>query len=57
MHQVDRAMARAGRGLEGDRYFDQRGTFSNAHGRGYDLTLIEAEVLDTLDLPSGSPRP
>ena len=57
MHQVDRAMARAGRGLEGDRYFDQQGTFSNAHGRGYDLTLIEAEVLDTLDLPSGRLTP
>jgi MOSC domain-containing protein YiiM len=50
---VDRAMARAGRGLEGDRYFDQRGTFSNAHGRGHDLTLIEAEVLDSLELPAG----
>jgi MOSC domain-containing protein YiiM len=53
MHRVDRAVARAGRGLEGDRYFDERGTFSNAHGRGYDLTLIEAEVLDRLELESG----
>lgn len=57
MHQVDRAVARAGRGLEGDRYFEARGTFSNAHGRGYDLTLIEAEVLDTLDLPAGHLTP
>jgi len=57
MHQVDRATARAGRGLEGDRYFNQRGTFSNAHGRGYDLTLIEAEVLDTLELPAGRLTP
>jgi hypothetical protein len=57
MHQVDRAVARAGRGLEGDRYFDERGTFSNAHGRGYDLTLIEAEVLDTLELPTGRLTP
>jgi MOSC domain-containing protein YiiM len=53
MHAVDRAAARAGRGLEGDRYFDERGTFSDAHGRGYDLTLIEAEVLDDLELPAG----
>jgi MOSC domain-containing protein YiiM len=53
MHRVDRASARAGRGLEGDRYFDERGTFSNAHGRGYDLTLIQAEVLDDLELPAG----
>ena len=57
MHQVDRAVARAGRGLEGDRYFDERGTFSNAHGRGYDLTLIEAEVLDSLDFPPGRLTP
>jgi MOSC domain-containing protein YiiM len=55
--QVDRAMARAGSGLEGDRYFDQRGTFSNAHGRGHDLTLIEAEVLDGLELPAGRLAP
>jgi MOSC domain-containing protein YiiM len=53
MVQVDRATARAGRGLEGDRYLDQRGTFSNAHGRGHDLTLIEAEVLDSVTLPAG----
>jgi hypothetical protein len=57
MHQVRRAVARAGRRLEGDRYFDQRGTFCNAHGRGYDLTLIEAEVLDSLDLPAGRLAP
>jgi len=57
MHQVDRAVARAGRGLEGDRYFDERGTFSNVYGRGYDLTLIEAEALDTLDLASGRLTP
>jgi hypothetical protein len=48
MTRVDRALARADRGLEGDRYSAERGTFSNAHGRGYDLTLIEAEVLDAL---------
>ena len=57
MVRVDEATARADRGLEGDRYFDQRGTFSNAHGRGYDLTLIEAEVLDGLELPKGRLAP
>ena len=57
MPRVDRAVARAGRGLAGDRYFNERGTFSNAHGRGYDLTLIEAEVLDSLELPSGRLTP
>jgi MOSC domain-containing protein YiiM len=54
MVRVERAVARAGRGLQGDRYFDHRGTFSNRHGRGHDLTLIEAEVLDALRLPTGS---
>jgi hypothetical protein len=47
---VEQARAVAGRGLEGDRYFDGRGTFSNEHARGHDLTLIEAEVLDDLGL-------
>ena len=57
MVKVQRATARAGRGLEGDRYFDGRGTFSNAHARGHDLTLIEAEVLDVLELPAGRLAP
>jgi hypothetical protein len=47
---TERAHAVAGRGLEGDRYWDGRGTFS-APGRGYQLTLVEAEVLDAVDLP------
>jgi MOSC domain-containing protein YiiM len=53
MARVDQAAARAGRGLEGDRYFDGHGTFSDAHDRGHDLTLIEAEALATLALPGG----
>src|SRR4051794_26440144 len=57
MARIEQAAAHAGRGLEGDRYFDQRGTFSNVHGRGYDLTLIEAEVLETLELPAGRLAP
>lgn len=50
MRRVERAEAVAGRGLAGDRYHDGRGTFS-APGRGYELTLVEADVLDSLDLP------
>ena len=57
MTRVDRAAARAGRGLEGDRYFEHRGTFSNAYGRGHDLTVIEAEALDGLELPAGKLAP
>ncbi len=48
--RVDRVEAVAGHGLAGDRYYHGRGTFSGP-GRGYELTLVEAEVLDSLDLP------
>ena len=48
--QVESVVAVAGRGLEGDRYATGRGTFSGP-GRGYELTLVEAEVLDELDVP------
>jgi hypothetical protein len=46
---VDAAVAIAGRGLEGDRYALGRGTFSGP-GRGYELTLVEAETLAELDI-------
>lgn len=45
--RVTEAEAVAGRGLVGDRYADNAGTFSGS-GRGYELTLIEAEALDAL---------
>lgn len=50
---VDSARALAGRGLAGDRYATGAGTFTPAdgNGRGYDLTLIQAEVLEELQLP------
>jgi len=47
---VETIDAVAGRGLVGDRYYERRGTFSGP-GRGYELTLVEAEVLDSIDLP------
>jgi Uncharacterized protein conserved in bacteria len=55
MQLVPGAQALAGRGLAGDRYAAKAGTFSSeaATARGYDLTLIEAEVLDELVLPGG----
>jgi hypothetical protein len=54
MRRVDRARCRAGRGLDGDRYAAKAGTFTPAGdtARGYDLTLIEAEVLDQLPPPA-----
>jgi hypothetical protein len=50
LSRVDEAEALAGRGLAGDRYAVGRGTFSGP-GRGYQLTLVEAEVLDEIQLP------
>lgn len=57
MTLVAEVVARAGRGLEGDRYFGGHGTFSNPHAQGNDLTLIEAEALEHLELPSGPLAP
>jgi hypothetical protein len=42
--RVSEARAIAGRGLDGDRYGLGEGTFSGT-GRGYQLTLVEAEAL------------
>jgi MOSC domain-containing protein YiiM len=55
MQQMTTARAIPGRGLDGDRYASRVGTFTPRSGRGsgYDLTLIEAEVLDELTLPDG----
>jgi hypothetical protein len=55
MRLIEHAEALAGRGLSGDRYAAKAGTFTPAGGKGsgYDLTLIEAEVLDELLLPGG----
>ena len=53
MSLVDEVLAHAGRGLEGDRYFHGAGTFSNPASNGHDLTLIEAEQLEAVTLPSG----
>jgi MOSC domain-containing protein YiiM len=56
MQQMTTARAIPGRGLDGDRYANRVGTFTPRSGRGvgYDLTLIEAEVLDELTLTDGN---
>jgi hypothetical protein len=48
MQAVSTAEAVEGRGLLGDRYERGAGTFSKPGGRGYDLTLVEAEALEEL---------
>ena len=45
---TDQVRAVAGRGLEGDRYFNKAGTFSNSPGAGREVTLIEAEAIDAV---------
>ncbi len=48
MKAVSAAEAIEGRGLLGDRYERQAGTFSSPKGAGYDPTLVEAEALEEL---------
>ena len=48
MRAVSTAEAVEGRGLLGDRYERRAGTFLSTGGRGYDLTLVEAEALEEL---------
>src|SRR5262245_32952620 len=48
MQSVRRVTAVAGRGLEGDRYFNRLGTYSKDPGSGRDLTLIESEAIEAL---------
>jgi MOSC domain-containing protein YiiM len=48
MQSVDQVKAVAGRGLEGDRYFNELGTYSNYPGTGRHVTLIEIEAVQAL---------
>ncbi len=56
MQSVPAANAIERRGLEGDRYAAGAGTFTPRSDRlrGYDITLIESEVLDRVTLEDGS---
>ncbi|HEY7063558.1 MAG TPA: MOSC domain-containing protein [Chloroflexota bacterium] len=62
MTAVEEARAVPGRGLEGDRYFAQAGTYSKRPGTGRALTLIEDEALEaifdegSIELPPGASR-
>ncbi|HEU5250864.1 MAG TPA: MOSC domain-containing protein [Thermoanaerobaculia bacterium] len=50
---VDTARAVPGRGLEGDRYFAKRGTYSRREGADREVTLIESEALEALERDYG----
>lgn len=56
MRSLQVATAIPDRGLEGDRYAAGAGTFTPRSDRlrGYDITLIESEVLDRLTLADGT---
>jgi MOSC domain-containing protein YiiM len=47
---VDSAPVVAGQGIEGDRYFLGKGSFSHWRGTGRALTLVEAEALEEVGL-------
>lgn len=59
---VEQIEAVAGKGLVGDRYHDQNGTFSKPMGPDREVTLIESEALAALErecqitLPPGQAR-
>ena len=46
MTSVQEVAAVAGRGLDGDRYFDRTGSFSSRPGTGRQVTLIESEAVE-----------
>ena len=62
MRRIPWANVVIGRGLEGDRYFDGRGSFSRMPGTGRAVTLIAAEAIEAIaaehhiDLSNGKHR-
>jgi MOSC domain-containing protein YiiM len=46
MTSVEEVEAVEGRGLDGDRYFDRTGTYSDRPGTGRQVTLIESEAVE-----------
>ena len=53
MRSVPHARAVPGRGLEGDRYFHQVGTYSNKPRPDSEVTLIEMEAIEALKQEHG----
>ena len=53
LQSVAEARVVPGKGIEGDRYFDGSGTWSNHPGNGREVTLIEIEALEALAQESG----
>ena len=53
MEAVREARAVDGKGLEGDRYAEGAGTYSDHPGGGRQVTLIESETLEALEREAG----
>lgn len=53
MATLEHVEAVAGKGLVGDRYFHQAGTYSGRPGSGRQLTLIEAEAIEAIAREAG----
>ena len=62
MRSVERVRAVPGKGLEGDRYFNASGTYSDRPGPAREITLIESEAIEAmardneLSIPLGASR-
>jgi MOSC domain-containing protein YiiM len=53
MQSLESVQAVAGRGLDGDRYYDGSGTYSQLPGGGREVTLIDAAALEALEREHG----
>ena len=53
MKALESTRALPGSGLEGDRYYQKQGSYSNTPGGGRELTLIEIETLEQLEAETG----
>src|SRR2546423_15314955 len=62
VRSVDHVRAVPGKGLEGDRYFLETGTYSDRPGPGREVTLIESEAIEArarnnqITIPPGATR-
>lgn len=50
---VEAVRAVPGRGLEGDRYYSAKGTYSDQPGTGREITLIEIEAIEAMARENG----
>jgi MOSC domain-containing protein YiiM len=53
MVAVSEVRAVPGRGLEGDRYFEHTGTYSDTPGTGRDVTLVASEAIEEIARDKG----